>query len=465
MIPFLAVLGHIFTAGRKLIFLESTSLAIASFILFYVSSIYFLKKAKIKLTYINLLPFIWLASFGYTFIELYLNPSWRGFEMGLSFITFMLVAMIFYRDIKVPRTITSKSIFVIIALLIGIITYSDPYYLWFTIGPIILFTAISYGLKKIKKDQLLTIYVAIILSFIFSRLASYISMKAGIRVVTTYPAAFVNFNSLSNNLTVGAHGLLLGFGADFFGQKIKSLIALGAVMNALLLGYIIYKIYQLRRTHVSDTKTDIAQYWTIFFGALCVLVFGVYVISTLVDISTYRYLIMLILSAILFLSLTMSTIKSKIRRNTIATIIVIATVFNIGISIHETPGYQEFGSLGNNHNSLNYQLINTVRSLGINKGYTNYWQGNINTYLSDNTIQFLPILCTAGHTATFNWLINPSSFQLISSKSFYLIDPNINGPPTCSVQQVISQFGTPNKVVKVSDNSLYIYNYDIGTKM
>jgi hypothetical protein len=118
-------------------------------------------------------------------------------------------------------------------------------------------------------------------------------------------------------------------------------------------------------------------------------------------------------------------------------------------------------------NSENYEIIKAVQHAGYTKGYANFWQGNINTYLTNSRIHFLPAWCTDDVSLKFRWLINDADFTTKATKSFYLIDPTIPAAPSCSIEAVTEQFGAPTKVIPLNSGkqTLLLFNYDVTSKM
>lgn len=465
-LPFITLLENTFPAGRKLLFVESAFLVTVGFSLFYAASVYFLKRLRVPLTFTNLLPFAWLASFGYSFSELFLNPMWRGFELGLSFVTFMLVAMVYSRGhLELLKSTRTKVIGALASVVAGIMVYSDPYYLYFTVGVLVLFSAILFSIKKIGKSQLLFVYGCVALSLIFAQITELITKAAGIRVPASYPTSLVGFEQLPGNLWTGIHSLLVVFGADFFGNKVFGLTTLGALINFCVLGLILYVVYRLcvLAKHTQLTRLSDTQTWTMFFAVVGGAVFIVYVFSTLVNAGTYRYVILLVYSFVLLLAMTLTSL-GKMRPIAVG-LLLAAIVFNLASSVKGVGGFLQEGNLGSERNAANYQTIQTVEDRGLSKGYANYWQGSINTYLSRDRVAFLPTDCKDGRTSKMHWLIREDDFNRPATRSFFVIDPDVISLPTCSEEQLEVQFGLPVQKVIESNKTILIFNYDISSRM
>jgi hypothetical protein len=457
--PFFKVMSYLFSPTRHLLVIEAAILAVVTLGLFYFSSIYFLLKAKIKLSYLNLIPFMWFASFGFGMANLYLSTVLRNIEIGFSFVVFALAAMIYYKDVHPFKTKLSSLISVIVAVVIGMFIYNDTYFLYFTIGPIVILFGILYLLRKINKTQLLSVVGLTVVSFIAGYLTRTAVIHLGFKSVFAEPIQFVSFSGLGNNISLGVHGLIVLFGGDIFGRNVINLVTFAAIANLALLLYIIFSMVRQMKPADQNATTKNINPFLYFFGCLSIFVFIVYVLSNLaVNIDTYRYLMMFAFTATLFICIKLA--QSKKINKAVYLLMIISIVLNLYAAIKFT---QTGGT--NKANTQNYQLIALLKDQGLTKGYAPYWDGSINSYLSGGKITALPITCAAAKTEPLDFLINTSEYNVSSKKSFYIVDPDLASPPTCTEKQVIAQFGQPSKQVSFYDKTILIYNYDIVTKM
>lgn len=463
-IPIILLTNAVFPESRNAILALSVMFGVSTLILFFFSALYFMRRAKVKPTFFTLLPFVWFATFGYSFSELYLNPIWRFFEIGISFAIFTIVAMYLNKEIRL-ESILSKILFVFFTALVGVMSFSDPYFIYFTVGAVVIFTTVVYLLKRIDLPRLLTVYGGVALSFVFAKITSILTIKAGIVMADTYASAFIDFDKFGNNISAAFNSLLVVFGADFFGQKVASLVAISAVINTIILTLIIHGMWQRKKNISGEKKTslDLGQLWPLFFAALAVLVFIAYVMSTLASIATFRYLVMLVFTSILFLAIYLGSVKKW--RPIWAGLLVVATLLNLTLSATHAQGFLQPGSLNNRANEVNYDIIEAVQSRGLTKGYADFWQGLINTYLSNNQVEFLPTLCQSQGPVKFHWLIDEASFYQPADKSFFITDPDIAAQPVCTPEQLQAVYGPPVEVLHVTNKTIYIYDYDITSKV
>ena len=466
-IPFFSIFEWLFPSGRKLLLFESLFLSLAGFSLFYFSSLYFMKKAKIKLTFLNLLPFIWLSTFGYSFSQLFLNPIWRGFELGLCFAFFALVAKLFSGEINVPKTVNSKLIYILVTALVGITFYSDPYFFYYGITPILIYACMLYFAKKIPRTVVITVFVGTALSILFAKITDIVASFSGIKMATSYPLNFVDFDKLLDNIMISIKGILTIFGANFFGEKVFSLAAIVGLINFLILIAIaLVVLFMVKRmTFMKIKDCDMGSLWIYFFVFLNIFVFITYSLSTLAEEGTYRYFAILVYSTIVILLYIINSTGKQIRKFFVF-LLIIGSIANLIFTASSIQGYLKPGSLNNSSNRINFLLINELRARGVNKGYANYWQGIINTYLSNDSINSLPSLCNEnGITYPFNWLIDAGSFNRYAEKSFIINDPDIQSPSTCTEKQQEMQFGKPYEIIKISNKTINLYSYDISKNM
>jgi hypothetical protein len=462
-VPFMALTEALFPSGRSLILLQSAFFAVLGFVLFYFSALYFMRRVQVKPTYITLLPFLWFASFGYSYNQLFLNPQWRGAGPGLSFAIFALVAMFLNKEVSL-KPLRSKLGFVVVGLIAGITSFSDPYFIYFTVATLTIFVTLLYAFKKIQRAQLLIVYGGVGLSFLFAKATEIISSRAGITMAESYPSSFVSFDRLGQNISAAFEGMLHIFGADFFGEKAASLVAVSAVLNVVILGFITYTIWQQRTSAASLQKktTDQGRLWLLFFAGICVFVVAAYIMSTLASIATYRYFIMVVFTGVFLLAVAMGSMKKYWSLWPI--LLVAATIGNVALSATHHQSFLQPGSLNNKANQVNYQIIDAVQSRQLTKGYADFWQGIINTYLSRDQVEFLPTLCP-DRPVKFHWLVNEDSFTKPATKSFFIVDPDIAAQQICTPEQLQTAFGEPTEVLHVTNKTIYIYDYDITNKI
>jgi putative flippase GtrA len=225
-IPFYQFINLFTEPGRKELFIQSAISAVLGFTGFYWASIYFVKRVVKKIRFTTLLPFVWIASFGYSLASLYLNPNWRGFQLGFSLALFALIAAYWSGSVSL-RSVVSKCILVAVVLFAGLQLHSDPYFLYFTLAPLTVFSFIMYFyFRKIQRQAFIITLASIATTYLVSKAFAVITAAAGIKTAIAYPMQFISFEKLNESLESTAQSLLKIFNADFSEMEITSQVAI-----------------------------------------------------------------------------------------------------------------------------------------------------------------------------------------------------------------------------------------------
>lgn len=465
--PLLALFGVLFHPGRTLLFVEAAVFAVLNFLLFYYAALYFLGKCKIQISFVTLMPILWLASFGYNFALLYMNTNWRDFEVGLSFIYFMLAVKLYYSEVDPFKSWKSKLVTVFVAASAGVLMYSDPYFLYLTALPIALLFLALLVLRKVGKDKTLLVVGSLVFGVAVVRVMK--SLMAHIGLFTPHGSAIllISFSNIVKETANSLSELSTIFGANISGDRLISLPVIAALLNLILIFAVALWVIALLFTRLKETETGRSKLpsplvlISIFFGGLFALVFVANIVSTQDD---YRYFVLSIFLIGVLTSLCIGTLK---RRGTFFFVLIwLATCINIATAVFAYTPLQASDAANDVANSANFQLIDAMKRQGLTKGYANYWDGNVNTYLSNGSISFLPVTC-ADSTVTqpLYLLVDTAQFSRPASRSFYIVDTSLTQPPTCPELQVVAQFGAPQRVLYVSGKKVLVYNYDIGVRM
>jgi len=466
-VPFFILFSHIFPMDRTTLFIEAALFAAINFTLFYLAGLYFLKRCKIRISYYSLMPFLWLSSFGFGFGQLFLNTDWRDFEAGVSFIYFMLVSKIYFDDVRPLRSWPSRLLTGLTCPITGLFMYSDPYFLYFTIVPIVALFFLLFMMKKVSRQLFLVIMSSALLGIVLARVIAYGATKAGLLIPAGNGIVLSSLRSTIPNIGHALAGLLMVFGAASFDKPFLSVATASNVCDFVLVGFILYCLYQSRpsRNMIDDKSSNPLALTGAFFAFLTLVIICAYTFSNVTVVDNYRYLFLAIFACTLLLSLRSGMLEKG--RHASMFVLVLATTLNI-VTSYTGASSVHAEALTARPNAQNAALINTVRGLGLIKGYTNYWDGNINTYLSAGKIEFLPVGCSNGKTEPLNLLVDSSLFDRAATRSFFVEDRINNGAePACNGRQVLTQFGIPSQELKVpnSNYTVFVYDYDIVTKM
>lgn len=461
--PILWLFGRLFSPSRTLLFVEATLFAIINFIFFYASGVYLLKRFKMKLTLVSLLPFLWLAGFGYSFSTLFLNTNWRNFEVGLSFGLFALAVKVYIDSYDLMRSWVSRLLTVLVSFSVGVLVYCDPYFLYFSVAPILILYVVLFLLKKISRTQAITVVLAMMLSLVVARMLEKIMALAGIFTPQTGAYKITSLDALQSSIPKVVSGLLTIFSANFSNLHVMSWAFAVAFANLWLLitvgAMLVYSLWKHR--HLSSTPTTGKRWLPLlliaFLGLLCI--WGI-LANVAYRNDDYRYFLSVVYALTLFLAVVLHDLDDrKWVYNAVAVVMLLSIAAGTlnTVSLAEQPVAQS-------QNARNYQLVSDLKGLGLNKGYAGYWDGDVNTYFSNGAIKFLPISCVSGRTVQANFLVDTSLFSQQASRSFYIVNPQSSWP-TCTKAQVIAQFGKPQQTVTVLDQTVLIYNYDLHSRI
>ena len=456
--PFLALLSLLLRPGRTELFIESALFTSINFILFYTAGLYFLRKCRVKISYVSLLPFLWLAIVGKSFGQLFLNTNWRDFEAGVAFVYLMLVAKAYYGEVRPLKSTPSRLLISVTVVIAGVFVYSDPYFFYFTLLPIIVFFAVLGYRSEARRRRALMISFFGLSSIAVAQIITYLVLVMGIRMPPGEGLGLAGPRVVLHNIRLAGSSLLTIFGAGLPKAHDAIVVDLARTCNLIVVGFVIYllviSIFGVRK------KLDERSIWSGFLALLCLWVLAAYVVSNaVVDTESYRYLLILIFAAMLLVALQaprLGRVRSFFYLFLVATVVlklVTSYIGNIPVTGAEDP------------NAANYTLIQKVKGLGLQKGYGNYWDADINTYFSDNEVQFLPVSCVNGRTVPLYLLVDSAEFYRPATWSFMVIDPDTAGPSICTKQQILKQFGNPKEVVPLSPKTILVYDHDILRNM
>lgn len=146
------------------------------------------------------------------------------------------------------------------------------------------------------------------------------------------------------------------------------------------------------------------------------------------------------------------------RLRTLFLLLIVANIFS---------GIFNFFSLATtahkNPNDPELLAISIVEGKGLTKGYTDFWEANIRTYLTGNTINFIAVVCGDDNRLyTHRWLTDIGISKKLVNGSFYYYNPQRRYTQNCTPEIIPKQFGNPVETIDVGGSKLLIFDYDIG---
>ena len=415
-----------------------------------------MRKARITPSYVSLSPFLWLASFGTGFATTFLNTDWRDYEFGVSFIFYMLFLRYYYDEIHPRESKKAKFITAGLLILASLYTYSDPYFFYLTLLPLACWFAGLWILGKISLRKAIGPILFTFLALIFGRVLMSLFARVGI-IAPKGALTITSLRNLHRSFDIFFASMGSIFGINF---PKDSLISLGNITILTAISLILFKLRSIIRHSYQRVRSP-GLAIKVFFSLLGIASIAAYIAIENSVGDTSRYLDLFVYVGALLIVLGMSEFGTRTLR-TILTVLIVTAILNTSATISQL---QNSHAAADSVNNSNYKLISTVEQLGFTKGYAGYWDSDINTYLSQNTVEFLPVTCSKSATVPLPLLVNGSLFSQLATKTFFVIDPTHTSPKLCSETQLYDQFGQPTGTIKVGKDTILLYNYDLYTKM
>lgn len=468
-VPIYWLIGHLMSPGRRALLASAALFSVANFTLIYWSSLYFLKRLKIGYTWLTLFPFVWLASLGSTMPALFLAVNMHNVEIGAIFAVFAVADMIYTGVWKPFASKRDLAWSIVACLFVGALVLNDQYTLYFCIVPLLLAAVLLWFFQPTVRSRLTRIVTLLVGGGIAYELLKHLVVMSGVRLQTGVQSQFISMEGLGNNLEATIRSLCIIFNADFWGRTVVQIATLTVLVNAALLAVILISIYKLLRCAIAARQAkETPPAVQIFFAGTFVWVLVLYTFSNLsVGASTTRYLIILPFLSVIMLASVAQRLRGMSRR-LLTVALVVATIMDLvgTVGSIKHPSLAGGGLTPNRTNTDNFAMIAEISSLGLTKGYTGYWDGNINTYLSKGNTTYLPTLCISGTTRRFDWLIDESQFTKPAAQSFYLYDPTQAAVSfSCSIKDMTAQFGQPERMIHYQNDTILVYGYDITSKI
>lgn len=442
-LPFIYLTKFFSNYSRFGIFLPTLLVDVICAALFMVGSMYFFNKYRYSRW--SILPTLWVLTLGGNFIyNLFLLNS-RNFEIGLIFFTLALLD--YFLDNR--QFISNKKFTAISAVMVtlwGFIAVTDSFYLYMFAAPLALYAAVAFF--KTKKPGYKDIFLLTLAGLMATGLFYLIYTALNYH---NYPVIirFDDYTNVINKIANLPFTLLSFTGNSFFRAVIKP-TTVAKIIGASLTVLGLYGLYAIAR----DKTLEKFEFIKIF-PFIVVLNLLVWLIS---DRSSDHYLILLPFILVIGLAYLLS--KTKFFKWLIISLVIAAVIGNSAII---TKDYLNAKRSGYKPNSANYELIAELSRLGLTKGYVEFWDGPINTYLSGNKTKLIQTQCFEQKLYINHWYLSAAEYAGQSQKSFFML--NTDSPESCTKNIIIEQFGTPQQFVQYKNYQFYIYNYDIVEKM
>lgn len=391
--------------------------------------------------------FLYLVSLSRPY-EYMMIPNTRNVEIGLSFLLLVPLAVAF------TKGRLSKVWQVATVLVLSLLLFEDPYFLFVLFLPLLALIVISGLLVKKRGGHWLSAGLLVV-SAVLAKLWGFIARKLGI-FLNNLALQFVGWGNALINLKASAAALLLLAGATYYSGSFH-LESLSFYVNATVIVLLMAYSLGFIILHLKKIKTEP---WKIFIVSTPWIICLLFYLQPSQLTTNYRYMLIAAFGFPIILAFLWRGLKSRAILTISVAGIVFATLVNIQYSSQALSQHTA-------SNIINAQIAKEVKALGLTKGYADYWDGNINTYFAGGKIYFLPVTCTNGRLQPFYWLVDSGEFTKVKApKTFYLYNTQGYYTNKCTPDSLVSVYGKPAMVKTINNQyKIVIYDYDLNSKM
>ncbi len=437
-------------------------------LLFFLVAIYFINKyvgQKIKQAFY--ISFIWLCAVNGGFIIALASPQYRNMEIGLAF-GFLWFIDRFINPLKWPKLKFNNLLIPLAgAVALGLFIFSDPAFLVFLVGPLIIAAGIYFLITQNYKTYLPLIGF-ILSGFVFYEIFKKLFYLAGFKTYGV-PAYFVSWEKLGTNISSLIQSTLFLHNASFLGHAVFKASTIIILLNFVILLAVLASPLAFFRQK---------KFWLTFVAIQPIFLLITFVLSATVypNTTSTRYLVLLPFYGAILLALVIGSLDKFFQRLAIA-LLVTASLGNflwtskkVVVARHENP------------NSYNQKIADLVRGRGLKKGYAPYWNAGITAFLSNFNAEVFSITYSNNKQDITPYYINFDVGMLNkpADESFIIVSNYPGSSPESQTElqaqystygvfkaeSAVRQFGKPKEILKASDfTSIYIYDYDLLYKI
>ena len=350
------------------------------------------------------------------FIDKYLNPLLPQIK-SKSFV--FLIFIIFFESIS---------------------TISDPMALYLGIIPILLWSVISFfknydgkSLKQINKKLIILILVTIFSIIIRTSFLYFLSKYA---ILVKPHIAFASYAQLLNNIKLLIEGLLILFGANFFGLSLYKFSTFFTLVRLCIFLFVFYYVISVLKNFLKTKKYNINH----LISIICIFTLLAYLFSNQpVNLLTTRYLIpYFIFSLVIFITeLNVKNIK-KWLVYIVFLIIFFIYIYSTVKLVKSVKPKQTY-----------YQLASFLNKNNLKYGYGSYWDSSVITAATEDKIKIRAVLWNGHEILPYHWVSNKVWYRNFnkSSSPFFILFGNSDWG-NINYVNCVKSFGRPSKILK-----------------
>jgi hypothetical protein len=408
------------------------------------------------------LVFGWLVAAGTFWTSQTVNPNTRNIELGLM----VLFALFTIKNVEEPPA-TKKSIVLYLlggATIAGILTYNDPYFLYYDSLSLVIALTIYcrrqkryHAVAAVAGMLLLSEFIYKLLGIFFTHHNLTISASSGVSILSQ---SYISFHGILPRMKQEGGYYLSFFGAGTLGVGSNPWHIIRAVIDSSVICLAIGGLYCV----IAKSKDTLLNTWMVTILIITITYVGVNGYDILF---TYRYLTILIPLTAVFVAIAVQRLSRGKKRYYYAALVLIGASLLCN-SIQAISTVYLSGSAPR-PNEVNYQIITTLNHNDVTKAYGDYWIANTTYYLSDYKNNVLPTQCINSSIYVRPFLVNNDRYQAQSTKVAIIVDPSLVIPTRspyfvswgCTTKSAILEFGEPEKIVSANAAvDILIYNHD-----
>jgi hypothetical protein len=400
-------------------------------------------------------------------VTAFMSANHRNMETGIALLLLALFSWWASRPERRTR-LADAGLWLAATLTLGALTYSDPFFLYTLTGSLGLTCAILWLTGRWSSSR-----AAVLLSVLFGGVAvhaalSLVMRSLGVDAIHAVGSWFAPASALVGNLQTVLASYLVMFRGSPWGLPIGASVGLVMLNAVLAITVAVGLAAAVRAQFRSPDPTRLSAALFVLIGLTA------YCISTLAASgpASFRYAFVPVLGALPFATATLVKVARSTPRWQGLVILVLCggllanVAVNVSVLIRQAP-------LGTDRlYAANETVIRTVQEAGYTKGYATFWNANINSYLSDREVLFLPLTSTAEGVVKYGFLINTPDFDVAADSTFLYVAPNAvplvheGLPHELDTQWWINALGAPAETEDLPNGgTLLFYDRDIGSDL
>lgn len=394
-------------------------------------------------------PLVWLASLGGGIGSNRMLLNYRNIELGLSFACLALAAAHLAGG---RRTAWPLAPF---AVALSVFWLDDPYFALLVGLPFALACVGWYLFRDRSASYLLAagcVVGSLALLPVWRRLAA----AAGFHVGSTGEGVSLNPVAWWHDLAYLGSGVSVQIGIDhgsgFLYQASRVFLLAALAASVVASAGVAWHGWRNRRFVVC------------FVGVHWPLVVAAYLASgTAAEHGSSRYLILAVYDLAVCLSLALPLVRRRlpVLMPALVTVLLVGAGLNVAATVRSADGPTPPLTVARE------QQLRAVLSTGLEKGYGQFWSGNVITYLSGGEVTVNALRCQNGKLIYDSWLTDTARYKRVPASSTFLIwEPSAPYLADCPRASVDALLGPPSRELPAGAGStVLVYPFDIGPRL